>query len=385
MNKLFIIGKNIYDFNNYKFNIGGVQTYVRDLAFLAKKLNKDVYIVQLGNDNFSKKSEGINIFQFNLNYLFFQNPYQKLFNYICRNLANVKKDIIIISTDQLDVRSKLDNVISIQHGVAFDIPGDLLNGIWNKLFILQILNKLFRSLKNISRFSNVKNVVCVDYNFFNWYRTIGTISNSMSLKVIPNYSSSIIHKHNVLKKLNSRTKKKFLFARRFVDYRGVFLFSNVILKLLNEFHELEVTFAGDGPLKNYLIRKFEGYDNVAITSFEAKDSVDFHFSFDVAVIPTVFSEGTSLSLNEAMAAGCFPIATHVGGMTNMIIDGFNGRLVYPSESELYLVLKEVILMNDIEFNQIVENAYEVVNSSFSKDIWSLKWKDLINKISNKNG
>ncbi|WP_420491566.1 glycosyltransferase [Neobacillus drentensis] len=51
------------------------------------------------------------------------------------------------------------------------------------------------------------------------------------------------------------------------------------------------------------------------------------------------SEGTSLSLLEAMAAKCAEIATNVGGMTNIILDNYNGLIINPDESELYLALE----------------------------------------------
>ncbi|MFZ5448835.1 MAG: glycosyltransferase family 4 protein [Thermodesulfobacteriota bacterium] len=47
---------------------------------------------------------------------------------------------------------------------------------------------------------------------------------------------------------------------------------------------------------------------------------------DVSLIPSRF-EGFGLTLVEAMAAGCVPIATHLGGITDMIVeDGVNGFL-----------------------------------------------------------
>ena len=114
--------------------------------------------------------------------------------------------------------------------------------------------------------------------------------------------------------------------------------------------------------------------------FRSSESVLFHYNFDIAVVPTIFSEGTSLSLCEAMASGCFPIATHVGGMTNMLIDGYNGKLVYPSEGMLYKAIVDVLSLDKKDFCQIVLNAYATVQKSFSKEKWTLEWLSFIDEV-----
>lgn len=43
-----------------------------------------------------------------------------------------------------------------------------------------------------------------------------------------------------------------------------------------------------------------------------------------------------------MAAGCAVICTNVGGMTNIIIDGYNGLMINPDEDSLYKALDRLI-------------------------------------------
>ncbi|WP_350563863.1 glycosyltransferase family 4 protein, partial [Psychrobacter sp. CAL346-MNA-CIBAN-0220] len=63
------------------------------------------------------------------------------------------------------------------------------------------------------------------------------------------------------------------------------------------------------------------------------ESFSVHKCQHIAIIPTLGSEGTSLSMIEAMAAGCMVISSNVGGLSNLIINGFNGRLVMPNTAE----------------------------------------------------
>ena len=50
---------------------------------------------------------------------------------------------------------------------------------------------------------------------------------------------------------------------------------------------------------------------------------------DIVLIPTKAAEGTSLSCLEAMASGRAVIAGCVGGLSDLIVDGYNGLLLRP--------------------------------------------------------
>ena len=325
MKTIQIISEYFFDEINKKITLGGVQTYIFELAnILSKKYN--VIVHELSDNNFIENIDGFIIKGTNK----YKN-YQSFFN----SIYNVN-DVFIISTDQLPIRSKGINVISIQHGIAFDIPRNFFKNRWSKWSILVHINKTLRCIRNIVRFHNINNTVCVDYNYFNWIRTLSWIESPKKVTVIPNFTSSIKNESEIKEKLSkNRERISILFARRFVDYRGTLLFIEIVDKLINKYDNIDFTFAGNGPLKDLIIDKFASNKRVNITSFESKDSVDFHYGYDIAIIPTIFSEGTSLSLCEAMAAGCFPICTYVGGMSNMIIDGFNGYIVFPDKEHLY--------------------------------------------------
>lgn len=378
MNKIIILVENVISFTNKEFKIGGVQTYVYDLANLLLKQNNEVTIMEIHSKNVEFNIKGIVIkgVKVKSNLLISKN--QNLYKVAKQFTSN--DDLVIVSTDQMNIRSSNKNVITIQHGIAFDFPKSYFKSKLLKNEFLFVLVKTLRSLRNVIRFNYVNNTVCVDYNFFNWYRTLASISGQNKFKVIPNYTSRLISKQELDMKLQKSDKKRILFARRFVDYRGTLLFANVAMKLLKLYDDIEISFAGDGKLKSYLHDEFKNNPRVSIFSFNPSESVDIHYKYDIAIVPTIFSEGTSLSLCEASGAGCFPIATHVGGMTNMIIDRFNGRLVYPSEEEVFLTIQETLEMTTNDFNKVVRNSWDVANSSFSIEQWELRWTDFINKV-----
>lgn len=114
-------------------------------------------------------------------------------------------------------------------------------------------------------------------------------------------------------------------------------------------------------------------------TYNSEKSLKIHQDKDIAVIPTIASEGTSLSLLEAMAAGCAVICTNVGGMTNIIIDGYNGLMINPDEDSLYKALDRLI-EDKLLRGRLQAKAYETIKEAFSLNIWKSKWAQIIKNI-----
>ncbi len=125
-------------------------------------------------------------------------------------------------------------------------------------------------------------------------------------------------------------------------------------------------------MREYLLN----YLNVNFTKFSTLDSLNIHQQYHIAVVPSLGSEGTSLSLLEAMGGQCAVIATNVGGMTNIILDGYNGLLISPNKDELKLAILKLI--DDCNLReQLGKNAFETVNKSFNKKKWDTLWLKVI--------
>lgn len=374
MKKLVIYATHVFNFNTNEFSIGGVQTYIRDLSLLGIECGADSLVYDsydFDGEPRTSDYKGVKVIEYN-KCGSFQKSFEKIYS-----KENGEDVVFVIATDQYLIKSSQKNVIQVQHGIAFDIPGYYLGGIWRVKYLWKI-NKLIRCMRNVNRLYQTPNTVCVDYNYFNWFRTIGTEIDGQHMHIIPNYSSGFISIDELRKKLSiQKPVKRIVFARRFEDYRGAILFSKVASKLLKERDDVEITFAGGGSCIDKMKNILNGCSNYYFTSYSSSNSIAFHKDFDIAIVPTIFSEGTSLSLIEAMAAGCLPIASHVGGMTNIILDKFNGFLVYPSEEKLYEVIINVLDLEKDSFNSIVENSYKSAFYSFSIDKWKESWKELL--------
>src|SRR5208283_908297 len=93
---------------------------------------------------------------------------------------------------------------------------------------------------------------------------------------------------------------RVLFARRFTMYRGTRIMAEAIDRVLSRRTDVTFTLAGEGPDEGYLLDRFEHCANVRFTKYRPEECMEVHLAHDIAVVPSVASEGTSLSVAEAM-------------------------------------------------------------------------------------
>lgn len=372
MRKVFIIYSKFLTRDGSSVTIGGIQTYIKMLSEVVTELNMVPIIYQYADKPFEINYNNITVKGIYVKDSWSQSRKKKeLFN-SCKKQYNSEKDIIIFATDSMVVKNNLKRVIGIQHGISWDIlETKKQSNLKNMLFIYK---RATHALKIINRMKYLSILVAVDYNFLNWYRT--QVSNpNVDIKVIPNCTTVSNFEKRKSNNIN------IIFARRFFEYRGTKLFAKAIQKVLMNFDNVYVTFAGSGPDEKYLKQTFEGNSKVNFITYNSEDSLKLHKNYQIAVVPTIGSEGTSLSLLEAMSAKCAVIATNVGGMSNIILDNFNGLLINPTENELYNAIEKLVLNEKLR-NKLSENAFMTVSQAFSKELWKRKWIEVLSEIKN---
>lgn len=350
-------------------NIGGVESYITALKELVEAHHVPLRIYQYGMAKKTKSwADKTTII---VSVAGADSP-RKIMHYIDRfERPDYVNDLLIFASDFMISRTRFNNTVAIQHGVAWDIPSDVPVNIFVNL--MSIFNNALRTLKKYLRYQHCKELVCVDYNFPNWYRSEVKHTNIM-ITVIPNFAPLL----SQAKLSPNRGVTRIIFARRLVEYRGTMLFAHAIRELLDEGLNIQVTIAGEGPEKGQMKKILKSYPQVHFTVFSSNESVKFHSNYDIAVIPTKGSEGTSLSLLEAMSAGCAVVATQIGGIPNIIINGYNGILINGNVKSLEVAIKQLVL-NPKYRNRIAANGLETVKMGFSLERWSLNWNRILSR------
>jgi len=373
MPNIYIIYRSIFNNDGSMCSIGGIETYILNLCCIFNEQGFKCHIVQPAKKNFSVQTEkytvtGVypGIYRGNLKKI-------PLAKWVASN-ANKENDIVIFATDSYSVKMPGYKTIAIQHGISWDKPQK------NKFALIQFLSSLFNQYKYLAYAKSSPNLVCVDHNFVNWYRTWFN-AEKQNIKVIYNFYNEIIENEEFeLKWLDKAKTINVIIARRFVDYRGIKLIAPVIKQLIPSYN-INVSFAGNGPLKAYLKELFSDEPKVTVTQYEPHESFKIHKKQHIAIIPTLGSEGTSLSMIEAMAAGCMVISSNVGGLSNIIINDFNGVLVIPNEGEFINAINKS-LSNHQRSKVLALNGLNTISHTCSKLKWAEQWIDTINNIKN---
>jgi len=131
-----------------------------------------------------------------------------------------------------------------------------------------------------------------------------------------------------------------LFPRRIDPARGIDLFLDSVAKLVDKYPEVRFIMSIDRnnqPFNARLdtqLQRLPFRDRLEVISTPFHQMPALYQAADIVVIPSTYSEGTSLSCLEALASGCAVVATDVGGLTNLILPRYNGLLVPPEVTPL---------------------------------------------------
>ncbi len=370
MKKIIAIYNNFFTANGSSESVGGIQTYLRNLLPFFVELGFAVELHQMGSVDFERDYKGVHVTGHVLSSRKAQKQDVELYQLATKH-ADHKNDILLFATTTNMVKNDFTHSLAIQHGITWDVPKH--KHFSHKRNLIQIFLKSILAYKTISEMDKVKNIVCVDYNYINWYRTQVAYPD-VKMYTIPNFTDipdSL--------EVQARDHVSIIFARRMQEYRGTRLFADVAKALIMKHPTIFVILAGTGSDEQYMHDKLDQYSQVTFITYNSEDSLRIHRNIDIAVVPTLGSEGTSLSLLEAMAAGCVPVATNVGGMVNILLNGYNGYIVNPDFDELFNAI-DVLIQDEEKRKQISEKAYETVKASFSIKRWKEEWKKVVEHI-----
>lgn len=253
--------------------------------------------------------------------------------------------------------------IMISHGITWDAPQCDVN--------IDHIKKILLSADEL---------VSVDTNTISWLRA--TFSKTISEKKIPmhyvpNYTDLEKYKPDPSKK--DKNHIKVIFPRRCSPERGFWLITKALPQLMDKYENIVFDYVGfihTKDVEQAIEQLKKQYPNRINHYFvDAEEMYKTYQAADIALIPTLYCEGTSLSCIEAMACGNVVISTNIGGLPNLIIDKYNGRLIKPVMQDLLDTLDEV-MGDEAARKEMSENAVNV-SKVFSKLNWERRWEKIL--------
>ncbi len=137
------------------------------------------------------------------------------------------------------------------------------------------------------------------------------------------------------------------FMGRFTPQKGVHNIIDPLKKIMNEYQEIKVIFAGqktDAKYAEDVIKELEGYGKYMYMGF-INSSRDFYSKVDIVLVPSLWETGSIITL-EAMAAGKAIIASDINPHSEYIEHGVSGFLA-KNEEEFYKYCKELVINENL--------------------------------------
>ena len=356
-----------YSKDGSSFLSGGAERYLLDLSDILSSKNISMNIFQNSDYPFVRKYNNVNIIGINK-----PSEYKNIDNIVSKNMAFLYK---VYKNSQLVIYSGFSECYPLAFhpsiGISHCVWWDTKDFTWKDNTELDLIKMyVLKSAMSCDR------LISVDTNTCNWFQTFNFKLANEKMLYLHNYVdlNEFKPKEDYLKE---KDKLVILFPRRIVESKGTDIMIKVSEDLLKKYKNIEIHFVGIID-KNYtnkmnaLIKKYP--KRVLCYIKNPNEMKDVYQNSDITVIPTINSEGTSLSCLEAMACGNIVIASRIGGLANIIIDQYNGYLIEPNEISLYSALEDAIV-NYNNKKQMRKNAIEVVKS-FSKDIWTKRWNEV---------
>lgn len=219
---------------------------------------------------------------------------------------------------------------------------------------------------------SVETVICVSK--FTYKQTLKLGFPSSKLRIIYNWvpqlrecESDVLN--DVLTRFNLLGKCFILSVGRLVDYhKGFSILIGALKLMLNKGYDLNLVIVGDGPDRDMLTKfslRLGLKDRVHfLRQVSDEDLACLYKACDVFTLASRF-EAFGLVLLEAMFHRKPVVATNVGGIPEIIEDGYNGILVEPTP---YAFAKEIetLIKNPHLKEAFAKRSRETVLRSFSE-------------------
>ncbi|MDR5826166.1 glycosyltransferase [Caballeronia sp. LZ043] len=362
-----IVNVNFFDSKGETVYKGGAERYVYDLAVLLRSMGCRVRLLQNAATPFVREFRGFKVHGF-------PGGATHDFGAMSNRYAEECGDADLVIASPTELAASLDRftrVISINHGVHWDWTSNKLTSYDHARY-----DQLFKALRNSDR------CVCVDTNFINWLRTYDwALANTLTY--IPNYVDLETFKAH--EKKFDDDEVRVLLPRRLYEARGLYLTINAFDILFERRSDLRLVLCGQASgtdadaIRDFLARH---PSNVTWVEYTMEDMPAAYIDSHIVLVPTMYSEGTSLSCIEALATNNAVIASNVGGLPNLIVDGYNGRMISADYMELVEAIDELV---DDRIKLALFAANGVLSAqAFSKIEWQRRWRDVISKTLESN-
>lgn len=353
--------------NDYNEQIGGAETYIHSLTDQLLKLGHHVEIYTASDnfkDSFTKRKILISYLNriFNIRqYFLFKKKLlvfkpdvihlQNIFNEVSPSILLAKKNIPVLMT------------IHDYHLVQAVFTQEERNGKKCKIAVckgcLNCVGLKGMIFEKVKRF--IHSLLLNKIDLF--------IAPSKYMQKIISESSSykprlIYYGIDLTKSSKVTSKSSALFSGRLTKGKGVDVLLESVAPIIKKVPNFRLTIAGDGELKEFLVRRARELhisDKVTFLGYlEREAMLECYHKCTLLVVPSTWAETFGLVCVEALSMGRPVVATNVGGIPEIVQDGFNGYLCRPNDTKALSEAIIRIISNESLLQKFSLNAHESI-------------------------
>lgn len=311
----------------YSLVSGGAERFVVDLSNRLQEKGCEVYLCtirddSIGNNGFYKNEISSKVKYINLKLkkgVNFTNIY-----YIGLLIKKIKPDVVHCHQNLVNYIFPLTAIftnVKFFHTTHNEAPKEVKNKLeyWLRRFFFSTGMVKAITISNETSLS-----------FFNYYKIkkYTEIYNGRKLPLPSTQVKSVNKFFSVLRKKNETV---FLHVGRCSPQKNQKMLISVFNRLLDEGNSITLLIVGDGFDNSLLGEALKTMANKKIIFLGQKHNIADYFLNADAFCLTSIHEGMPITLIEALACGCTPICTPVGGIVDVVKNNITG---YISESTL---------------------------------------------------
>jgi glycosyltransferase involved in cell wall biosynthesis len=148
--------------------------------------------------------------------------------------------------------------------------------------------------------------------------------------VIPNGID--VEKFSHIKKMPDPDHIRFTFIGHFGTHKGIHILLDALQYLDNK-QKLSINLIGNGELFTHYYTEVHDKKSDIVKFWGRIENIeDAYAQTDVLILPSIWPENLPVSITEAMSAGIPVIASHVGGIPELVENGKTGFLFEPGDA-----------------------------------------------------
>ena len=349
----------------YPPDIGGVSSHVTSLEKYLRKREHNVYIVTR-RKNRKEKPSIIELSTKNILEGFFSNgDVKEVFKEVDPDIVHAHHAFTPVPLLSIKVSSELGYPLVLTNHSAYFYDYEAVLRIL-ALFSIPVRSILSKTNKIIAVSETAK-------------KFIEKIVPGVPVTVVPNGVDTEIFTPYGSKDLKEELEDSFiiLYVGRLVPRKGIRILLDSMPYILKKIPEAKLVIVGEGILLNELKERakvLEIEEHVIFRGGVSQNNLpDIYRSSDIVVIPSIYGESFGIVAIEAMACGKPVIASPVGGLQEIIIDGINGLLLKSVNITEIVEKIYYLYVNKELYKEISLNALKIVYEKYS-------WDKLISEI-----